>query len=196
LKGENLMLRKKLTITIVFLVMLLLTACGSQPGSVNEEQAPVTEAASQAEPTNTSIPPTDTSIPPTERPTKTPLPEMALDDLYGKWGHTMFSVELFSDGTYFLLWPAESGIENPKEFGTYQLDYNVVTFQPERYESTESPTIDGCHEGEAYTYTASFSDGDTRFLKLVEEGTDPCGWRSRHWNADPVWQLMEKYSAE
>jgi len=195
-KGENLMNRRILAMTIVSLIGVLLAACGSQPETVAEQQAPVTEAVERAEPIETPLPPTDTSIPPTERPTKTPLPEIMLGDLYGKWGVVLFQMELHPDGTYFLLWPADPGIENPKEFGTYQLDYNVITFQPDRYESTESPTIDGCHEGETYTYTASFSGGDTRFLKLIEKDTDPCGWRARQWNAEPVWQLMEKYPTE
>jgi hypothetical protein len=105
-------------------------------------------------------------------------------------------MELYADGTYFILWPAESGYENPGEFGAYQLDQGVIMFQPERYEKTGSPTIDGCHDRKPYTYAASFSEGDPRFLKLVEMGTDPCRWRAKIWNAEPAWQLMEKYSVE
>ena len=174
----------------VFMMAILLVACGSQPESRAEKPAPA-----KVDPTETPFSPTNTPAPATERPTNTPLPEMVLEELHGEWGHILFSLELHSDGTYLLVWPAEPGFENPEEFGTYQVEYNVIAFQPERYEATESPTIDGCHEGEAYAYTASFSDGDTRFLKLVENGTDPCGWRAGHWNAEPVWQLMEKYSS-
>ncbi len=186
--------RKLLTMTIVSLIGVLLAACGPQAEPVKEEQASTTEVVVQIEPTNTSVPPTDTPVPPTMTPE--PQPEISVEDLYGEWGQILFSMELHSDGTYALIWPYETGFEQPIEFGTFQLETNVVTFHPERYESTESPTIDGCHEGETYTYTASFSDGDTRFLKLIEEGIDPCGWRARHWNAEPVWQLMEKYSVE
>lgn len=188
--------KKVLTMLKVLLIGFVLAACGSRPKPVIQDQAPVTEEVVQAEVANTPLPPTDTSIPPTERPTGTQMPEIALDDLYGKWSITLFSMELHPDGTYFLLWPAEGEYEYPKEFGTYQLDYNIITFQPERYESTESPTIGKCIEGKTYTYMASFSDGDTRFLKLIEKGTDPCGWRSRMWNAEPVWQQMEKYIAD
>lgn len=188
------MARKNLVILIGLPITLLLVACGSQPKPVIEDQTPMTKEVAQVESANTPLPPTEIPIPPTEHPTGTPLPEIALDDLYGKWSITLFSMELHPDGTYFLLWPAEGEYEYPKEFGAYQLDYNIITFQPERYESTESPTLDGCHDGKAYTYTASFSEGDTRFLKLIEKGTDPCGWRARMWNAEPVWQQMEKYA--
>ena len=184
------------SIASLCLLVLLLAACGTTPETITEETVPVTEAEVDVEPTNTPIPPADPPISPTERPTKTPLPDVAVEDIYGQWGHILFSLELYPDGTYLLLWPSEPDFENPREYGTYQLDGSVITFQPERYEATASPTIGECIEGKAYTYAASFSDGDTRFIKLVEQGTDPCGWRAGHWNSEPIWQLMEKYSAE
>lgn len=120
-----------------------------------------------------------------------------MEDLWGSWGHILFTLDLYTDGTYLLTWPGhiDEGYEQPLEFGTYELVDGVLTFRPERYESTEDPIIAGCDDGDSYSYRASFSEGDSRFLKLVVMGNDECGYRADQWYQEPVWQLMEKYTS-
>lgn len=198
-------------------LMVWLAACGSEAepimtepavGAGNVEQVLPTETPVQSTntpepPTNTPEPatptvePTPTPVPPTSTPappTPTPQPEISTEDLWGSWGHILFALDLYPDGTYLLTWPyhVDLGYEQPLEFGTYELVDGVLTFQPERYESTEDPVM--CVDDDPYRYQASFLEGDSRFLKLVVEGKDDCEYRARQWYAEPVWQLMEKYS--
>jgi hypothetical protein len=199
------------------LLVLFLAACGSEAEPIMTEPAVEANTGEQALPTRTpvlptntpepptntpepptpTVEPTPTSVPPTATaapPTPTPQPEMLAEDLWGSWGQLLFTLDLYTDGTYLLTWPlnADMGDEqSPLEFGSYELVDGVLTFRPERYESTQDEII--C-TGNAYSYRASFSEGDSRFLKLVVEGVDDCVWRARQWYAEPVWQLMEKYS--
>jgi hypothetical protein len=212
-------MKRLLTFVQIVLVALLLAACGSEaeptvsePEIATVTETPVPPTTTPEPPTNTPEPPTSTPEPPTstleptptpvpptstpEPPTPTPQPELAEEDLFGYWGHILFTLELNPDDTYVIVWPAESGVEQPKEFGTYVLQNGSLAFRPESYELTGAPTIDGCDKGMAYTYKASFSDGDPRFLKLVVSGNDNCGYRAQQWSQEPVWQLLEKYSAE
>ena len=212
-------MKRLLTFVQIVLMALLLVACGSEAEPIVSEPEVVTVNVQQPEPTETPVPPTSTPEPPTstpepptptveptptpvpptatpEPPTPTPQPDLAEEDLFGYWGHLLFTLELNPDGTYVTVWPAEPGDEQPKEFGAYVLENGTLAFQPESYELTGAPTIDGCDKGIAYTYKASFSDGDPRFLKLVVSGNDSCDYRAYQWSQEPVWQLLEKYSAE
>jgi hypothetical protein len=210
--------RNSLALLLLFLAILL-AACGSDANSAEAEPGTATENTQVVPPTNTPLQPTDTPIPPTataepatatpepptstpepptptpEPPTPTPLPELSAEDLYGRWGHILFTLALNSDGTYIMLWPSEPEDEQPQEIGTYDLAEGVITFRPDTYELTGAATIDGCDNGKTYAYAASFSNGDSRFLKLID-GSDTCEYRARQWSQEPVWQLLEKYSAE
>lgn len=200
---------------LLLILALSLAACSSQGETAAGEAAvandpptgiaiaptntPVPETNTPSAPTATTEPPTPTPRPPTptpQPPTPTPLPEMAAEDLYGRWGQALFTLTLNPDGTYLLEWPAEVGDETPLERGGYVLQKGVLSFMPESYEATGTPTIDGCDDGKRYAYTASFSDGDPRFLKLVVSGSDGCGYRAHQWSQEPVWQLLESFSAE
>jgi hypothetical protein len=122
------------------------------------------------------------------------MPEIAVEDLYGRWANTLFTLTLNPDGTYVILYPAEAGQEQPQEFGTYSLKDGNITFQPGEFVLTDAATLgDGCNQ--PFAYAASFSEGDPRFLKLVLDFDSCDSWRARHWAADPVWQLMEKFEA-
>jgi hypothetical protein len=205
-----------LFIQLVLLVFFLI-GCGSEAEPIMTESAVEADNVEQELPTETPILPTHTPEPPTNTPepprptvepsstdvpttstslppTPTPQPEMSTEDLWGSWGQILFTLDLYTDGTYLLTWPYEVdlGYEQPLEFGSYELVDGVLTFQPKRYESTEGPIM--CVDDNPYSYQASFSEGDSRFLKLVVEGQDDCQYRARQWYAEPVWQLMEKYS--
>jgi hypothetical protein len=212
-------MKRLLTFVQIILAAFLLAACGPEAEPIASEPEVVTVDGQQPEPTETPVPPTNTPEPPTstpepltptveptatpvpptataEPPTPTPGSDLAEEDLFGYWAQLLFTLELNPDGTYVIVWPAEPGDEQPKEFGTYVLANGSLTFRPESYELTGATSIDGCDDGTVYTYTASFSDRDPRFLKLVVSGSDNCGYRAHQWSQEPVWQLLEKYSAE
>lgn len=208
----------KQIIVVIMLILLLIVGCRQSSSPPAEAPAATAAVAVAPEPTGTAVPPTMTAVPPTATdlratptptpptptavpptattapPTATPAAEVALTDLYGTWGHPLWEMALHADGTYVMRWPyhADEGYDQPVEFGRYELAEGVLTFQPERYEAAEDPTIEGCADGDSYAYTASFADGDTRFLRLAVHGNDPCGYRAFQLAQEPVWQLMEK----
>lgn len=201
-----------LTFLWVGLLVFLMAACSSESEPVTPEPEAVSADVEQESATETPVPPTNTPEPPTltmdptataepptptpEPPTPTPMPEITVEELYGSWGHILFTLDLYPDGTYLLKWPhhVDEGYEQPLEYGRYEFVDGVLTFQPERYEATEDPVIEGCDRGDPYSYRASFSEGDSRFLKLVVVGNDECGYRAIQWYQEPVWQLMEKFT--
>ncbi len=184
------------TMTMLLFLNFLLTACGAaQPPAEQETEIkpdPTVPTATRVPATATGIPATATEEPPT------PLPPIAAEDLHGRWGHLLFTLELNPDGSYVLGYPyhADDGEEQPRELGTYEVSNNLITFNPNTFEQAEDPIIDGCTEEDPYIYQATFTDNDARFLKLIVEGNDYCDYRAYQWAAEPVFQLMESYSTQ
>lgn len=207
---------------LVILVFLLSVACQSAAprDSALEQELPATAApaaATQPPASATPLPPTATDSPPTpiatvSTPTNTPLPTegpetstpttvppLEPEAVWGRWANLLFTLSLMPDGSYEVAWPSEQGAES-YEMGTYSLDQGILRFIPQTYEeAADNPTLDGCRDKQPYSYKATLLD-DPRFMRL-NQISDPCGFRVRHWDStgtttDEVWQRLEKFSAE
>lgn len=120
-----------------------------------------------------------------------------LESLWGHWANLLFALVLRPDGTCEVVWPSEVG-EASLESGTYHYEEGNLRFMPQAYhEPTPNPFMDGCRDGQPYSYTASLMD-DPRFVRLARV-SDPCGSRARSWDraggtGEEVWQLLETFS--
>jgi len=183
----------------ILMLVLPLVACESQPNLTTMEENPVTEAPFQAVLPPILVPQMRMYFSPTEGfkyQSNESLPKIALEDLYGMWDVNMFQLEFRPDGTYVLSWKIDELNELRKEFGTFFLDYNVITFHPKWYQvDKDAPDFEQykeCTVGGSYAYTASYEDEDKHFLHLVLKSPDSCAFRIYKWYAYPFWQLIEE----